>query len=102
MLDIIPWLLGFGLVALAWWDALGARTAARRGAQRACADAQVRFIDELAIRKLGVGRDGRGRLRLKRVYGFEFYWEAGRRHGGEVVVHAQCVTRVSLDPYPLT
>src|SRR5699024_11186086 len=51
-LDALPWLLLAALVSLCWWSALGAKMKARRAARRACEQAQVRFIDELALRQL--------------------------------------------------
>lgn len=101
MMDLFPWLFALALVVLAWWSALGAKTAARRAARAACRDAGVGFIDELALKCLTIGRDGHRRVRIKRVYGFEFYWSGERRHAGEVVMHGQRVAGVQLDPYPV-
>lgn len=104
-MDIFPWLIALLLVALAWWQTLGAKMAARRAAREACRDAEVRFIDELALKRLTIGRsqgrDGRRRYRVKRVYGFEFYWGGERRYAGEIVMHGQRVAAVHMDPYPL-
>lgn len=104
-MDILPWLLAAVIVALAWWHALGAKMAARRAALRACRQAEVRFIDELALQKLTLSRarlrGGRRPWCLRRVYRFEFYWGGEMRHTGHVVMHGQRVASVQLDPYPL-
>lgn len=104
-MQIVPWLLAAAVIAAIWWHALGAKTAARRAARRACDDADVRFIDELALQKIGPGRakhsDGRRPLCLRRVYRFEFYWGGEMRHSGYVIMHGQAVASVQLDPYPL-
>lgn len=104
-MDIFPWLIALALVGLAWWNALGAKAAARRAARRACADAEVRFIDELALKRLAIGcsprRGGHRRYCIERVYGFEFYWGGERRHTGEIVMHGQRVATVHMDPYPM-
>lgn len=104
-MDIVPWLLAAAVIAAIWWSALGAKMAARRAARRACNDAEVRFIDELALHKLGPGRaqhnDGRRPWCIRRVYRFEFYWSGEMRHTGYVIMHGQSVVSVQLDPYPL-
>lgn len=91
----IGWLLILSLLGLAWWNALGARTRARRAARRACKRAGVLFIDELALRRMRLGLAG-----LKRVYGFEFIVRGDLRYAGEVTVHGQHVVAVRMDPYP--
>lgn len=100
MFEFIPWLLMLAVIALLWWQALGARTRARRAALAACEQAQVTFIDELALRHFMLGRDRRGAWRLKRRYGFEFYRRGDRRFRGEVEMHGERVARVELEPYP--
>jgi hypothetical protein len=101
LFNYLPWLFALVFVALFWWSAIGARAKARRAAQRACADAELRFIDELAFQRIWLGRDAGGRLCIKRRYGFEFYQRGNRRYGGNIEMHAQCVARVHLDPYPM-
>jgi len=104
-MDILPWLLAGAVIALIWWDALGAKISARRAARRACADADVRFIDELALRRLTLSRihyrSGHRAWRIRRVYRFEFYWSGDMRHAGHVIMHGQQLASVHLDPYPL-
>lgn len=104
-MDTVPLLLAAGVIALVWWHALGAKMAARRAARRACNEAEVRFIDELALERLTIGRarrrDGRRALCIRRVYRFEFYWGGELRHSGHVEMHGQRVASVQLDPHPL-
>lgn len=104
-IDTLPWLFLAVLISLAWWNAIGAKTKARRAAQRACADAEVRFIDELALKRLHPARitynSGHRAWHVRRVYRFEFYWSGEMRHVGHVVMHGQRVITVHLDPYPL-
>ncbi|MDN5938706.1 MAG: DUF3301 domain-containing protein [Salinisphaera sp.] len=105
MLELFPWLIALALVALAWWSAVGAKAAARRAAQSACRDAEVRFIDELSLKRLTIARSGgrgtRWAYRIRRVYGFEFYWGGGLRYAGEIIMYGQQVSSVQLDPYPM-
>lgn len=104
-MHVLAWLLAAAVIAAIWWNALGAKKSARQAARRACRDAEVRFIDELALQKLGPGRarhrSGRRPLCLRRVYRFEFYWGGEVRYTGYVTMHGQTVASVQLDPYPL-
>lgn len=101
MLDLAPWLLAAAVIALIWWRAMGARSAARRAALKACEDADVTFIDELAFKRIGPRRDSRGAWHLARRYGFEFYERGDRRYAGTVEMHGQRVVNVFLGPRPL-
>ncbi|MDA3922827.1 MAG: DUF3301 domain-containing protein [Salinisphaera sp.] len=101
MLELAPWLLAAAVVALIWWRAMGARTAARRAAQRACKDAEVAFIDELAFKRIGLTRDAGGAWRVARRYGFEFYERGDRRYAGTIEMHGQRVVNVFMGPRPL-
>jgi len=104
-LDVLPWLLAAVVISLVWWDVLGAKIKARRAARRACDDADVRFIDELALRRLRPARvrypNGHRAWHIRRLYRFEFYWGGDMRSRGQVVMHGQQVVSVQLDPYPL-
>lgn len=101
----LPWLLLVIVIAVIWWHALGAKKAARRAARRACHNADVRFIDELALQKLSLERplrsNGRRAWCLRRHYRFQFYWGGETRHDGHVIMQGQRVVSVQLDPYPL-
>lgn len=104
-LTALPWLFAAALISLCWWSCLGAKVKARRAARRACDEAEVRFIDELALKRLHPSRitysSGHRAWHLRRIYRFEFYWGGEIRSGGQVVMHGQHVISVHLDPYPL-
>ncbi|MBO9470639.1 DUF3301 domain-containing protein [Endozoicomonas sp. G2_2] len=95
MFDFFPWLIGLSILGLFWWQSLGARWAARRAALRACEDAEVTFIDELAFQRLSFARGT-----LKRRYRFEFYRRGDRRYTGWVDMRGQRVEHVEMDPHP--
>lgn len=101
MFDAFPWLIGLSILALLWWQAMGAKTRARRAALKACEEAEVTFIDELAFKGMTLGRAGNGALCIKRRYGFEFYRRGDRRYAGEIEMHGERLARLQLDPYPL-
>ncbi|MES1924260.1 DUF3301 domain-containing protein [Salinisphaera sp. T31B1] len=101
MFEFFPWLLGLAVLALLWWQSMGAKARARRAALEACEAAEVSFIDELAFKGIRLGRDERGQICLKRRYGFEFYRRGDRRYAGEIEMHAERLAHVQLDPYPI-
>jgi len=101
MFDAFPWLILILVLALLWWQAMGAKARARAAALKACEEAEVTFIDELAFKSIALGRDAHGQPCVKRRYGFEFYRRGDRRYGGEIEMHAQRLAAVHLDPYPV-
>jgi len=101
MLELAPWLIGLALIALVWWSAMGAKARARAAARAACEDAEMLFIDELALKRLHLTRDAHGKRRLARRYGFEFYQRGDRRYTGTIEMHGQRVARVHMGPRPV-
>lgn len=77
-----------------WWVGLKAREAAVEASRAACMAEGLLFLDDtVAIESVRPVRDDEGRLRLRRVYGFE-YSDTGnnRRKGGVTVVGDSVVT----------
>ncbi|MCC6136106.1 MAG: DUF3301 domain-containing protein [Candidatus Contendobacter sp.] len=70
-------LLGFiavvGIGLWFWRDSLGAREQARAASSRACRQSNVQLLDDtVALERLWLRRDRDGRLKLERLYLFEF------------------------------
>lgn len=87
-----------GLVAWWWWDAARARETAVDAARRACRQFRVQFLDDsVVLRWQRPGRDREGRLRLGRLYIFEFTREGSARHVGYARMLGQHVVDVHLD-----
>ena len=89
-----------------WYDALRARESALAAGQAACQRDQLQFLDDtVAMQSVRPARDGRGRLRLRRRYAFEFSdpRDAGgdNRRDGVVVTLGGKVESVSLEPFRL-
>jgi len=105
----LPVLELFGLLILAggfwlWLDSLKAREIGVTAAQAACADEGLQFLDDtVAIRSLRLVRDDDGRLRLRRVYGFEYSDTGDNRRSGSVILLGQRVVllNVGLRPAPV-
>jgi hypothetical protein len=93
-----------GILALAglawlWLDSLQAREAAITAARAACAAEGLLLLDAtVSIAGLGLARDDEGRLRLRRVYEFEYSNTGDNRLKGSVVLlgHRVVVLNVGL------
>ncbi|MCG3201842.1 MAG: hypothetical protein NFCOHLIN_01714 [Gammaproteobacteria bacterium] len=88
------------LVGLVWFwaDSMRTREVALRHCARACQDANVQFLDQtVAQASLGLGRDARGRLVLRRRYGFEFSTNGTDRHRGVAAMTGRIVEFVRLE-----
>lgn len=80
-------LAAMGVVVWYWSDSLRTREQALRICADACRQMNVQLLDQtVAVRKLGIGRDGGGRLRLRRDYGFEFSIDGVERYPGHAVL----------------
>jgi hypothetical protein len=77
------------LALLAWlvWDSLRAREAAVAASRAACSSHGFQFLDDtVAIESIRPARDRLGRLRLRRIYGFEYSETGATRRKGSVIV----------------
>jgi len=81
-----------------WWHAMQARETAARAARNACRTFGTQFLDDtVALRHLRPRRDASGRVRLLRVYQFEFTQSGGERNQGYVTLRGRRVLDVHLD-----
>ena len=82
-----------------WLDSLKAREIAVRAAEAACAEEGFQFLDETAVvRSLRFARDEDGRLRLRRIYGFEFSDTGDNRRAGSLALLGQDIEWLQLRP----
>lgn len=87
--------LGAGL---AWSSALQSKHAATEMCRRLCDEAGLQMLDHsVSINKLGLGKDPRGRIRLQRVYTFEFSVQGVSRYQGQLALTGRRLTAVYLD-----
>jgi len=86
-----------GFLAWLWYDSLNAREAGMREARAACAEEDLQLLDDtVAIRSLRLARDDDGRLRLQRVYGFEFSDTGDNRRQGSVTLLGHEVVMLNI------
>jgi hypothetical protein len=101
MWELLALLLALGGVAL-WADSLRARESAIAAGRAACARYGLQLLDDtVAFTRLRLGRDGEGRLRLRRTYVFEFSDTGNNRRHGSLVLLGAHVVDLQLEPYPV-
>ena len=89
MIDLFDvFLLMLFATACAWlWHAHGLREHALSLVKQHCAKSDIELLDEnVALRRLALLPDARGRKRLARVYGFEFTVTGEQRHIGSITL----------------
>lgn len=81
-----------------WWDSMQAREVAVSAARRACRTFSTQLLDDsVVLRRLRPQRDRGGRLRLLRMYTFEFTRAGDERRTGYASVLGRHVLDVHLD-----
>lgn len=94
----------FVLGAWFWVDSMRAREAALDAGRRACAAEGVQFLDwTVAMKAMRLARDADGRLRLRRLYEFEFSDTGDNRLKGSItLIGAELVGihMASREPWP--
>ncbi len=70
-----------------WFDSLKARESAVAATRAACRAERLLLLDDtVAITRIGLRRDEEGRVRLLRVYGFEYSDTGDERSAGSTVM----------------
>ncbi len=81
-----------------WFDSVKAKEAASQAAAVACKEIQAQLLDQtVALKKLRVVRNEKGRMQLERNYNFEFSLDREARSYGRVFLLAHKVTSMQLD-----
>ncbi|MDH1263780.1 DUF3301 domain-containing protein [Pseudomonas sp. GD03944] len=86
----------------AWlWHAHGLRERALSLVKQHCAKVDVELLDgNVALRRIALLPDARGRKRLARVYGFEFTVTGEQRHVGTITMFGPHLGGIELAPHP--
>ena len=86
--------------ALLWVDSLRARERAIQAGRTACERYALQFLDEtVSFARLRLARDEEGRLRIVRIYTFEFSETGNNRRNGAIVMLGQDPKDIHLEPY---
>jgi Protein of unknown function (DUF3301) len=85
---------------LLWVDSLRARERAIQAGRAACERYALQFLDEtVSFARLRLARDEEGRLRIVRIYTFEFSETGNNRRNGAIVMLGQDPKDIHLEPY---
>lgn len=90
------------LVTLAWFwfDSLRSREIAKGICQRACSQLQLQLLDDtIALVRVRLKRNRYGRLRVQRVYLFEFSQGGESRLQGTIVMRGYALEMLELPGY---
>ncbi len=86
MIELLTLLIFVG-GAWFWTDSMRAREAALDAGRRACAAEGVQLLDwTVMLKQMRLGRDDEGRLRVRRVYEFEFSDTGDNRIKGSITL----------------
>jgi hypothetical protein len=83
-----------------WYDSMRARERAVALGRRACEREGLQFLDETVLcTRTRPARAADGRVRLRRVYRFEFSDDGVNRRGGELVLLGPALESLELEPF---
>lgn len=102
-------MLGEGLILAAvaaggwfWYDSLRARESAVGLGRQACEREQLQFLDETVLcMRTRPARGADGRVRLRRMYRFEFSDDGMNRRVGHLVLLGTALESLELEPFLL-
>ena len=83
-----------------WLDSLKAREIGVLAARNACHGEGLQFLDESVVgNSLRLARDDAGRLKLRRVYGFEYSDTGNDRRSGSVTMLGHDIEFLHVRPH---
>ena len=83
-----------------WIDSLRAREAALLAGRAACERYALLLLDDtVAVTRLRLARNAEGRLRVARLYGFEFSDTGNNRRRGSISLMGGHAEDISFEPY---
>ncbi len=83
-----------------WYDSLRARERAVALGRQACARDHLQFLDETVLcTRTRPARGADGRVRLRRMYRFEFSDDGVHRRAGHLVLLGTALESLELDPF---
>jgi hypothetical protein len=98
-LPLLLGVIGAALFVWFWQSSLGARERANRAAVEACARMHLQFLDgTVAFARLGIARNHRGRISLRRTYVFDYTATSIERRQGFIVLLGDQIESLGFEP----
>lgn len=95
-------LAAIALAGWFWYDSMRSRERALRAGRGACEREGLQFLDDTVLcTRTRPTRDASGRVKLRRVYTFEFSDDGQRRRAGSIVMVGDRVESLELEPFLL-
>lgn len=83
-----------------WLDSLKARETGVNAARAACQDEGLQFLDDTVVgRSIRLARDDAGRLKLRRIFAFEYSDTGDDRRAGSVTLLGHDVELLHIRPH---
>ncbi len=83
-----------------WWHAYGQREYALKCIKTHCHNLNLTLLDGyVALKKITLQKDVNNKIRLARIYSFEFTVNAEQRYTGYITLYGYYVERIELPPY---
>lgn len=85
---------------LYWSSAQRVKEIAFQGTRSYCQKMEIQMLDGyVALNKLRLKRDGRGKIRVWRSFDFEFTSTGEERYNGQITLLGQRILSIQLDPH---
>jgi hypothetical protein len=98
-LPLLLGVIGAAMFVWFWQSSLSARERANRAAVQACERMHLQFLDgTVAFARLGIARNDRGRISLRRTYVFDYTATSIERRQGFVVLLGTRVESLGFEP----
>lgn len=84
-----------------WWRIHGQRDFALKAVEQHCKKLNISLLDGyVALKQVKLQRDSHGKLRLAKLYNFEFTVTGEQRYVGAITLYGFYVAAINLPPYP--
>lgn len=85
---------------LYWFNGQQAKEVALRAVRANCLDLDVQMLDEyVALNSIRLKRDQAGKVRVRRIFLFEFSSTGNERYNGVCIMLGRRVESIQMEPY---
>ena len=97
-MDILITLLIMGVLVWFWVDSMRAHDAVLKRCAALCREMDVQLLDQtVRLARLRLGRDGRGRVQVRRFYVYDFSIDGQDRWFGVVILLGQDIEYIRME-----